>query len=152
MKKTIILVIAAALLASCSPSPKSTVDSMRVKACSGDIQGFFAYIDKTQVAESLKGELTGAGDQPADGWDRIGKAIGEAVAGAIVPGMAELIWTKYEDEIKKGKSGSLCNIQIVKEEKLDKIAKVTVVFPSGKQQTWVLAKYDKWLVTAINNK
>jgi hypothetical protein len=135
-----ILLIIPLLFLACSDTPKSTVEKMKEKACDRDIQGFFSYIDKSEVAQNIKKEVLSAPEY---------KGLGEAILESAMPFMQSQLWQGYEDEIKKGKDGSICNIRLLAEK--TKENQVLIQFPNGRQQNWGFTKYgDRWLLTSLS--
>ena len=122
---------------------------MREEACNSDIQGFFSYVDKTQVTENMKKKML---KQKETGNEQgFAQQMGKALAQVIMPAVMGQVWQAYEDEIKKGKDGNLCKMKIISE-KTDKNENQTILqFPDGKQQTWGFTKYNnKWMLTSIS--
>jgi hypothetical protein len=62
------------------------------------------------------------------------------------------VWNVFDDEIKKGKSSILANIEILKENiENNHNASVVVQFDNGKQTTLRLStENDKWLITGLD--
>jgi hypothetical protein len=149
-KRSIYLLAFFLILSACSSSPKSTVEKMREEACNSDIQGFFSYVDKTQVAENMKKKMLKqkeTGNEPQS----LAQQMGKALVQVIMPGVMGQIWQAYEDEIKKGKGGNLCKMKIISEKTNTNENQVIVQFPDGKQQTWGFTKYDnKWMLISLS--
>jgi hypothetical protein len=114
------LFLAALPLFGCSSTGQATFEDMKKSACEGDVQGFFAHVDKTQIGANL------------------GKAKGQEGPTAI-----QATFTAWEDDIKKGRDGGLCKMQLTSAEERDGSSTVKWKSAAGKDNVWVFRRYDK---------
>jgi hypothetical protein len=126
------------------PTPESTFNEMRSAACAGDVSGFFAHIDKTQVGRGLS-------DMAIDEARSKGGSLGAKLAEGMVDRAIQAAITEWEDDIKKREDGNLCKMQFVSADKnVQHSGWVRWRTPSGVNKTWKFERYgDKWLVTAM---
>jgi hypothetical protein len=90
------------VLVSCSPNPERVFKKMHDAACSGDVAGFFAHVDKTAlkswIAQRTREKLASEGASATE------QSMVDMVADR---GFAEMTQV-WEDDIKRNKAGDLC--------------------------------------------
>jgi hypothetical protein len=137
-------------LAGCSASPSSTVENIRKMASDGNIQGVLACFDKQKINDDLTRQVVKSMEyDDAIPYKDFAIRKFKLEADDI---FKTRVWDIIEDEVKKGKGGSLAKLQIIKEDKSNKHnAKVQIQLGNGKRTTLTLFKVeDKWLVTGLD--
>lgn len=114
-------------LTSCKPNPERVFKKMHDAACSGDVPGFFAHVDKTAlkswVAQRARAKLA------SDGASALEQTMVDIVAER---GFGEMT-QEWEDDIKRNKAGNLCQGKF--EWADNPGGKVAWTTPSGKLKT-----------------
>jgi hypothetical protein len=133
------------LFLACSGGPKSTVEKMREKACNSDVDGFFSYVNKTEVEKNLRIQVMSE-EEPYEG-KKPGRQLGRRFAEALIQNLMTKIWQGIEYDLKKGENSTFCKLQIMKnDKKRNKKNEVKVKIENG-ESTWRFAKYNgKWLL------
>lgn len=151
MRYTIFILIII-LMSGCSSKPSKSIYSIKEKAYSGDIQGVYSFIDKPKINDDLIKQLIKLIESD-DGNKYIELNIQKIKTEA--DDIIKLkVWDVIDDEVKKGKDGSLANLKVVKEEQNNDFnASVLVQLENSKQTTFQLSKINnKWLITGLNLK
>lgn len=143
-----LLLLLALPLLGCSRDGKDTFEDMKKSACAGDVQAFFAHVDKTQLGKSLaqttaqQAAKAVRGDPSADIGPEAERMISAAVQAAF---------TAWEDDIKKGEAGDLCKMRLTSVDERGDTAAVTWTSARGSENVWRLKRYDKtWLLIEMS--
>jgi len=87
---------------SCSNTPKSTVEKMREKACNGDVNGFFGYVNKTEVEKNLQIQVMSK-EEPSIEGKKLGQRLNRSFAETLRQNLMTQIWQGLEDDLKKAR-------------------------------------------------
>jgi hypothetical protein len=88
----------------CSPTPERIFKKMQSAACNGDVPGFFRYVNKTALLESITKDTEQR--MASDGKPT-------AMVDAIGPGVFAEEMTGWEDDVKRSKDGDWCRAKFV---------------------------------------
>lgn len=143
------------MLACNANSPKSAVEKMRDAACEANVAGFFSFIDKSAVNSNLKESARTYMDEnarePQNQWEALGQSLGNSLVDTMVNTLTDSIWTLFENDIKLGKSGNICKLTVVSENKVNNT--VTVKSGTENEMVWGFRKdQNKWMLVSILNE
>jgi len=143
-----LMLLLATLVAGCSETPSNSINKLVVCAASGDINGINLLLEKHKINADLIKQAVKQLDKEKDFLKSNHNTIIEQANNLA----KHKVWDVFYDEVKKGKSGSLANLKIVKET-TDKEYRSTVLvqFYSGKQTIFQLSVINKnWIITGLN--
>jgi len=149
MKIITFLVAVVLTLSGCSSKPSTSIDKIKEKAISGDIQGVYSYFDKPKITDDL---IKQAIKQLESENNNILREMNIQKIKNEAEDIIKLrVWDVIDDEVRKGKEGSIANIKTIKEEISNKYnATILVQLDNGKQTTFQLSMINnKWLITGL---
>lgn len=127
---------------------ESTFEKMRNMACSGNVEGFFNYVDKDAVKESFKHETLDKFTQNASESMLAERSQGmsKQYKRTIMSGYMKSLWGNYKHWVELGESGPLCKMEITK----TKGDSVTINIPGHPDVIWGFQKSDEgWELVSI---
>src|ERR1019366_1180846 len=143
----------AILSAGCRESALDAVKEMRRLACNADPAAFFSHVDRNAIADAEIAVLRAKEDSEASKLHPLLQASYREGAESGIPGLRRTVeesLAKWEDDIKRGNAGDLCQMSIVDAKEVENTADVHFSTPSGKDRTWRLSRFDKsWLVVKL---
>ncbi len=128
--------------------PELTVEKMRALACGGDVEGFFSYIDKDAVKESVKQNTIDKFTQSASEGTLAERSQGmsKRYEESMVPAYMKTLWGNLDSWVELGESGPLCKMEITK----IKGDSITISLPGQPGVIWVFKKSDGgWKLVSI---
>lgn len=141
------------LLAGCQQSAITAVKDMRARACGADPAGFFAFVDRTAITEAYKKRAKATEEEAASKLDPIQAAAFRQGFESKLDGLQQVIhemFTKWEDDIKKGEASDLCRMSVIDAHEVENAADVHVRTPSGSDKTWRLSRFGRrWLLVDV---
>ena len=148
MKICSLLIFVSILTAGCSAKPASTIYEFAVNVAGGDIRQANNLLDRQKInSDLIRQAITISGLDHNFMKTNTEKTIKQADDIA-----RQKVWNILDDEVKKGKSSVLANMEILREQIENKHnASVIVQFDNGKQTTLRLSTENgKWLITGMD--
>ncbi len=116
-----------------SETPVQVAERMQVFACAGDVEGFYAYVDKLSVENNLKNIATQKIRENIANTDDL-----EEFEEVVIPSLVVLKWEIMNRELKSGEGGAFCNMQAHSDQGDEN--SINIVFPDGQTSTWHFEK------------
>jgi len=151
LKFKFILLAVVVLLAGCSSKPSSTIDKIKESAGAGDIKNVYLFFDKPKITENLTRQVISQLESENNAYLRDN---GVAKIRNDVEDIIKLrVWDVIDDEVRKGQTGSLSTMTIVKEDVNNKYNATLLIQLGHRQTTFQMSNVDnKWLITGLNLK
>lgn len=142
------------VLTGCQQSAMNAVKDMRARACAADPAGFFAVVDRTAITEAYKRRAKTTEEEAASKLDPVQAAAFrqgfESRIGRLQNVLQEM-FTKWEDDIKRGDASDLCRMSVIDGHEVENSADVHVRTPSGNDKSWRLSRFGRrWLLVDVN--
>lgn len=141
-------------LTGCQQAAINAVKDMRARACAADPAGFFAVVDRTAVIEAYKRRAKAAAEEAASKLDPVQATAFRQGFESRIGGLQNVIqemFTKWEDDIKKGDASDLCRMSVIDAHEVENSADVHVRTPSGNDKSWRLSRFGRrWLLVDVN--
>ena len=135
------------------PGPIEIVEDMRARACRGEVEGFNDYIDKEAVEKELKRdelqrlrkEYVYSSSREPDGSVKVKERVINEL-----PELLLLKWELFNDQVRAGKFGPICNMEIVRVGEGE--GSVKLKFPGGERSLWRFGKVgEDWKLVSIED-
>ena len=141
--------IAGLLLISCSESgPEETFELMRQEACEGDVEGFFSYVDESQMRKTLYESYFSDDEKPEDPTE----AIAQYIVNFIILHFGQYINLDYMwelargfvvEDIQLGESSSYCTNKLIGPHTASN--NLIIESADGEKSTWEFKnQWGKW--------
>lgn len=143
-------------LAGCQQSAIETVKDMRARACGADPAGFFSRVDRTAIIESYERRAKASEEEAAAKLDPLQAVAYRRGFESRIGGLKNVIqemFTKWEDEIKRGEASDFCRMSVMEAREVENSADVYVRTPSGNDKVWRLSRFGKrWLLVDVSGR
>jgi len=146
VKQGYLIVVLLVLISICScgeqlETPIQAVKEMKSLACAGNVKGFYSYVDKVSVEKNFK-KMTLQRMRRDTIYSKSRKNLDpygvREMIEVVIPNLMILKWAIMSQELKLGKEGSLCNMEVVREIEGANIIKLK--FSNGKRSAWGFEK------------
>lgn len=143
-------------LAGCQQPAINAVKDMRARACAADPAGFFSRVDRTAIIEAYERRAKASEEEAAAKLDPLQAAAYrqgfESRTGRLRNVIQEM-FTKWEDEIKRGDASDFCRMSVMEAREVENAADVYVRTPSGNDKVWRLSRFgQRWLLVDVNGR
>ncbi|MEM7007968.1 MAG: hypothetical protein AAF462_02420 [Thermodesulfobacteriota bacterium] len=128
---TVILLVSA--LFACKieeQTPVHIAQEMRTRACLGDVEGFYSYIDRASIEKNLQQLAVQKINQQTNNTSYV-----EEFKEVVLPSLIVLKWEVINAELSRADEGVFCRFTIISDENNPSV--VQIVYPQGEISKWL---------------